>query len=81
MVSARLIWDPDSTSGKPFGDGRLTANGTFQKYYSPEELKGWVESVLGHTAITASPGIVYVFRDPGAAQRLLARHSLSLIHI
>lgn len=75
VVSARLIWDPDSTSGKPFGDGRLTANGTFQKYYSPEELKGWVESVLGHTAITASPGIVYVFRDPGAAQRLLARHS------
>lgn len=75
VVSARLTWDPDSTSGKPFGDGRLTANGTFQKYYSPEELKGWVESVLGHTAITASPGIVYVFHDPGAAQRLLARHS------
>lgn len=75
VVSARLVWDPDSTSGKPFGDGRITANGTFQKYYNPEELKGWVESVLGHTAITASPGIVYVFRDPGAAQQLLARHS------
>ena len=56
--------------GKPFGDGRLTANGTFQKYYHPDELKEWVESTLGRTAITASPGIVYVFHEPGAAQQL-----------
>ena len=75
VVSARLVWDPDSTSGKPFGDGRLTANGTFQKYYNPEELKGWIESILGQTAITAAPGIIYVFRDSGAAQQLLARHT------
>lgn len=75
VVSARLVWDPDSTSGRPFGDGRLTANGTFQKYYNPEELKGWVESVLERTAITAAPGIVYVFRSDRTAQQLLARHS------
>lgn len=75
IVSARLVWDPDSTGGRPFGDGRLTASGTFQKYYHPDELKGWVESKLGRTAITASPGIVYVFREPGAAQQLLARHT------
>lgn len=75
VVSARLVWDPDSTAGKPFGDGRLTANGTFQKYYHPDELKGWVESTLGRTTITASPGIVYVFREPTAAQHLLARHT------
>lgn len=75
VVSARLAWDPDSTAGKRFGDGQITASGTFQKYYQPDELKAWVESVLGHTAITASPGIVYVFRNPGAAQQLLARHS------
>lgn len=75
IVSARLVWDPDSTGGRPFGDGRLTASGTFQKYYHPDELKGWVESTLGRTAITASPGIVYVFREPGAAQQLLARHT------
>ncbi len=75
IVSARLVWDPDSTDGRPFGDGRLTASGTFQKYYHPDELKGWIESTLGRTATTASPGIVYVFREPGAAQQLLARHT------
>lgn len=75
VVSARLTWDPDSASGKPYLDGRLTGNGTFQKYYTPEELKAWIESTLSETAITAAPGICYVFRDPGAAQQLLARHS------
>lgn len=75
VVSARLVWDADSTSGEPFGDGRITSNGTFQRYYQPEEFKGWIESVLGQTAITAAPGIVYVFRDARAAQQLLARHS------
>lgn len=75
VVSARLTWDPDSTTGTPYGDGRLTTSGTFQKFYDPAELKSWVESVLAQTAVTASPGIVYVFRDPAAAQQLLARHS------
>ena len=75
VVSARLAWDPDSTAGTCYGDGRLTASGTFQKFYDPDELKSWVESVLAQTAVTASPGIVYVFRDPAAAQQLLARHS------
>ena len=75
VVSARLTWDPDSTTGQQYLDGRLTGNGTFQKYYTPEELKAWIESTLGKAAITAAPGIYYVFRDPTSAQRLLARHS------
>lgn len=75
VVSARLVWDPDSSSGKPFGDGRLTSVGTFQKYYTPEELKLWIESVLGTRATTAAPGILYVFRDEQGAQRLLAHHT------
>ena len=72
VVSARLTWDPDATSGKPFGDGRMTSTGTFQKYFEPEELKQWVEAVLDEKAVTAAPGILYVFRDPAAAQQLLA---------
>ena len=61
--------------GKPFGDGRMTSTGTFQKYFEPEELKQWVEAVLDEKAVTAAPGILYVFRDPAAAQQLLARNS------
>jgi hypothetical protein len=75
VVSARLQWDPDANSGTALGDGRLTSAGTFQKYYAPEELKAWIEATLKQTAITAAPGIYYVFRDPKDAQRLLAHHT------
>ena len=75
IVSARLTWDPDSEGGKPHRDGRLTSNGTFQKFYTPEELKAWIETVLATPAVTAAPGVYYVFRNHAAAQQLLARHS------
>jgi hypothetical protein len=75
VVAARLTWDQDANAGRPFGDGYITSTGTFQKYYTHEELKAWIESVLGEPAITAAPGICYVFRDKGSAQQLLARNT------
>ncbi len=75
IVSARLTWDPDAQTGKPYGDGRLTNTGTFQKYYTQEELRDWIASVTGERPITAAPGIFYVFRDHTAAQSLLARQA------
>lgn len=78
VVAARLIWEPDSSIGKPYRDGRVTSNGTFQKFYAPEELKAWIESSLGRRVVTAAPGIYYVFRDDLGAQKLLARSSRNL---
>ena len=75
VVSARLDWDQDSKSGKSYGDGRLMSNGAFQKFYSQEELRSWIEKELRVKPITAAPGIFYVFRDPASAQSLLARQT------
>lgn len=75
VVATRLTWDQYRASGRPYSDGLITSTGTFQKYYTHEELKAWIESVLGTTAITAAPGICYVFRDKGSSQQLLARSS------
>jgi hypothetical protein len=75
IVSARLTWDPDAHSGIPYRDGRLKRNRTFQKFYTPEELKTWIETTLGVSAVTAAPGICYIFRNDNAAQALLARHT------
>ena len=78
VVSARLTWDPDSQTDKPYRDGRLTSNGTFQKFYTPEELKAWIETTLRTAAVTAAPGVYYVFRNLAGPQKLLARHSRNL---
>jgi len=45
-----------------FRDGVMTARGTFQKYYTPAELREYVERELGREPIAMAPGIVFVFR-------------------
>lgn len=73
VVSARLKWDRSREPGKPFGDGVITGAGTFQKYFEPDELRALVEQATGQPAFAATPDIVYVFRMPADAQKLLAR--------
>lgn len=73
VVSARLKWDRSREPGKPHGDGVVTAAGTFQKYFEPDELRALVEQATGRAGFAATPDIVYVFRDAADAQKLLAR--------
>lgn len=75
VVSARLVWEMDRSRSVDYEDGLLTSSGTFQKFFTHEELKAWVESVIAATTITAAPGVLYVFRDQSKAQNLLARQT------
>jgi hypothetical protein len=77
VVSARLDWEVNGSRGQPFKDGCVTKTGTFQKYFSQEELRVWIDATLGQGSVAAAPGIFYVFRSETAEQRLLARHARS----
>jgi DNA phosphorothioation-associated putative methyltransferase len=84
IVSARLQWEPSALKGRPHGDGLVTARGTFQRYFSHEELRAWIESTLGTESVAAAPGIFYVFRSEAirqayAASQFLARRSVPRI--
>jgi DNA phosphorothioation-associated putative methyltransferase len=72
VVSARLALEKGAKRSSPYADGCLTERQTFQKYYEQQELRDWIEAILGVSSIAAAPGIFYVFRDPAAAQRYLA---------
>lgn len=72
VVAARLDWEARGIAAKRFGDGLLTANGTFQKFFTQHELQTWIDTVLGTRSIAAAPGVFYVFRDEGRAQSFLA---------
>jgi hypothetical protein len=74
VVAARLDWEVTGPPGRPFRDGWVTKTGTFQKFYTQEELRAWIESTLGQKSVAAAPGIFYVFRSEAAGQELLARH-------
>lgn len=72
IVAARLDWEACEVSGRPYGDGILTSKGTFQKFFSQEELRAWIDDVLGVRSVAAAPGVFYVFRDDVLAQSFLA---------
>src|SRR5680860_525794 len=46
-----------------FGDGVVTKRGTFQKIYTQDEFRSFLESVLGCRPYTVAIGIAYVFKD------------------
>lgn len=63
----------DSTEGcLSYGDGIITRNNTFQKYYEQEELKAYIDGVLEVDAVPAALGIYLVFRDEARAQSFRA---------
>jgi hypothetical protein len=75
VVAARPAWEAREVRGRPHGDGLLTAKDTFQKFYEQDELRSYLESILGQRAVAAAPGIFYVFRDEAMAQAVLARRT------
>lgn len=56
---------------KPFGDGYLTARGTFQKYFQQAELKALLTQVVDIEPIALAPGIFALFRLPEEEQDFL----------
>ncbi len=67
----------------PFADGFFTSRGTFQKYFSPHELRTLVRDALDAEPVAVAPGIVFLFRDPEDEQEFLfrrrTRHTLSQV--
>jgi DNA phosphorothioation-associated putative methyltransferase len=71
MVVGVMLYGGD-LPGKPFRDGYLTSRGTFQKYFTQAELKGYLEDVLQRRAILIGPGVALIFKDSDAEQRFTA---------
>jgi DNA phosphorothioation-associated putative methyltransferase len=67
---------------KPYGDGYVTARGTFQKYFAQQELRDLIAEALGETPVAFAPGIFVVFRDKELEQEvLLKRQARDIVRI
>lgn len=73
VVSARLEDERDESHVKPRADGWMTTRGTFQKFYEHRELGEWIQSVLKVEAVSAAPGVWYVFRKSVDREEFLAK--------
>ena len=64
LVSARLSLDGRGLQNcRQYRDGCVTSRGTFQKFFEQQELRNWIDSILGVRSVAAAPGVFYVFRD------------------
>jgi len=70
VVSAQLL-NANPGEHRVYKDGLLTSRGTFQKYFSHQELKDFILEALQVTPIAVAPGIYFVFRNEVAEQDFL----------
>jgi DNA phosphorothioation-associated putative methyltransferase len=68
IVAAQVLIDDRTRGVIAYGDGIITRRHTFQKYYEQEELKFYIDQVLGVDAIPVALGIYFVFRDDAQAE-------------
>ena len=73
VVSTRLTWERKQVNGVAVGDGTVTRKNTFQRLFSPAELRSLVEDATGVRAISPIPGVVYAFRRDDDRLAYLAR--------
>lgn len=71
LVVSVMLANQNDPRGTRFRDGVLTQRGTFQKYFTPSEIKAFLNQALDAEAIPVAPGVLYVFRDQDAEQRFL----------
>jgi DNA phosphorothioation-associated putative methyltransferase len=71
LVVSVMLANQNDVEGRRFRGGVMTRRGTFQKYYTQAEIKALLEAALDEEPIPVAPGVLYVFRDQDAEQRLL----------
>ena len=71
-VSAMLGGEATVAKFRSFGDGVVTSRGTFQKYYTQQELREFIEGALDKNAVAVGPGVFFVFPDQDEEQLFLA---------
>jgi DNA phosphorothioation-associated putative methyltransferase len=73
VVSTRLTWERKQVNGVAVGDGKVTRKNTFQRLFSPAELRNLVEQATGVRALSPVPGVTYAFRRDDDRLAYIAR--------
>jgi DNA phosphorothioation-associated putative methyltransferase len=71
VVSVMVVGAVPVDGLRHFGDGYLTARGTFQKYFQQAELKVMLTQVTGVEPVALAPGIFALFRSAEEEQDFL----------
>lgn len=77
IASVMLGYRKKRSTFREYNDGIRTRRNTFQKYYTQDEFRAYLESTLRNNPVPIAPGVLLVFRDPMDEQLfLLARQQV-----
>jgi DNA phosphorothioation-associated putative methyltransferase len=71
VVSVMLGSESITNKFQKYGDGIITSRNTFQKYYTQNEFREYLENSLNESAIAVGPGLFYIFKDKIEEQHFL----------
>ncbi|CAM3359139.1 DNA phosphorothioation-associated putative methyltransferase [Mycobacterium colombiense] len=77
VVSCRLTWELNSIRGEESGDGIVSSRNTFQRFFTPSEIRKIVEETTGRRCVSPVPGVVYAFRHDEDRFAYLARGAIT----
>lgn len=71
VLSIGVMLYGSDIGGQPYLDGYRTSRNTFQKYFTQQEFKDFLEQILHREPFMVAPGIAFVFADPDVEQRFI----------
>ena len=71
IVSVMVAGESIIRQFEPYKDGIITSINTFQKYYSQSEIRSYLETTIGQSAIAVGQGIFILFKDKLEEQMFL----------
>ena len=72
-ISVLVLGKADTSGLRRYRDGFLTGAGTFQKYFSQEQIRWLIERATQQEPVAVGPGLFFVFRDKIVEQRFLEK--------
>jgi DNA phosphorothioation-associated putative methyltransferase len=81
LIVAAQVLITQGNSQIAYGDGVITTRNTFQKYYDQDELKLYIDQVLGVDAVPVALGVYFIFRDEAQAQSFRASRFRSRVSV
>jgi DNA phosphorothioation-associated putative methyltransferase len=73
IVSVMVAGESIIRQFEPYKDGIITSINTFQKYYSQSEIRSYLETTIGQSAIAVGQGIFILFKDKLEEQMFLLK--------
>lgn len=64
VISAMIASEAHILKFQPYKDGVITSRNTFQKYYSQEDLRGYIRDVIDKDPVPMGQGVFGIFSDP-----------------